>query len=93
LINNFLFFERAKVSGSEEKVADGINHAALFNMRKVFKEYSRFLMESNDDFETRYIPEKNFYKMMLSGFAKTNDQQMTEQQKTALNRSKMLTRN
>lgn len=81
---DFLFFERAKVSGSEEKVADGINHAALFNMRKVFKEYSRFLMESDDEFEARYIPEKNFYRMMLSGFAKTSDQQMNEQQKNRI---------
>lgn len=77
----FNFLERSKIASPEIKVADGVNHPALFNMRKCLKSFPRFLKENNLFFEDRMIPEKNFFKMMVSSFAKTLDQQMDQKQK------------
>ncbi|QDK39211.1 hypothetical protein DOE51_17245 [Bdellovibrio sp. NC01] len=77
----FSFFERAKVSGNEEKVADGVNHPALYNMRHIFKEFPKFLMESPLPFEKRWMLEKDFFKTILSSFAKSRDARMGEKQR------------
>ncbi|UXR64154.1 hypothetical protein EZJ49_13895 [Bdellovibrio bacteriovorus] len=77
----FSFFERAKVSGNTEKVADGVNHPALYNMRTIMKEYPRFLMESPLPFEKRWMTENSFFKTVLSGFAKSRDARMGEKQR------------
>ncbi len=69
----FEYFERAKISGSLSKVADGVNHPALFNMRNIFRHLpDQFL---NEGFESS-IGDAEFYKMILSSFAKTKDTQM-----------------
>nr|BFD64401.1 hypothetical protein BdHM001_30820 [Bdellovibrio sp. HM001] len=77
----FSFFERAKVSGNTEKVADGVNHPALYNMRTLMKDYPRFLMESPLPFEKRWMTENTFFKTVLSGFAKSRDARMGEKQR------------
>ncbi len=77
----FSFFERAKVSGSEEKVADGVNHPALYNMRHLFRAYPQFLAESPLPFEKRWMLEKDFFKTILSSFAKSRDARMGEKQR------------
>ncbi|WP_347357312.1 hypothetical protein [Bdellovibrio sp.] len=77
----FSFFERAKVSGNTEKVADGVNHPALYNMRTIMKSYPRFLMESPLPFEKRWMTENSFFKAVLSGFAKSRDARMGEKQR------------
>jgi uncharacterized protein YdiU (UPF0061 family) len=81
----FSFFERAKVSGTTEKVADGVNHAALYNMRNILKEFPRFLNEGNVAFEDRKMNELNFFKTILSGFAKSRDARMGEKQRIHIN--------
>lgn len=77
----FSFFERAKVSGNEEKVADGVNHPALYNMRHLFKAYPQFLADSPLPFEKRWMLEKDFFKTVLSSFAKSRDARMGEKQR------------
>lgn len=77
----FSFFERAKVSGNTEKVADGVNHPALYNMRSITREYPRFLLESPLPFEKRWMTENTFFKSVLSGFAKARDARMGEKQR------------
>lgn len=77
----FSFFERSKVSGTEEKVADGVNHPALYNMRHLLKAYPKFLSESPLPFEKRWMLEKDFFKTILSGFAKSRDARMGEKQR------------
>ncbi|WII72507.1 hypothetical protein QJS83_01315 [Bdellovibrio sp. 22V] len=77
----FIFFERAKVSGSIEKVADGVNHPALYNMRAIFREYPKFLFESPLPFEKRRMLESSFFKAIVSGFAKARDTRMGEKQR------------
>lgn len=77
----FSFFERAKVSGSTEKVADGVNHAPLYNMRMILKSYPGFLLENSKNFDTAMMPEDKFFKEILSGFAKRKDARMGEKQR------------
>jgi uncharacterized protein YdiU (UPF0061 family) len=74
----YLYFEKAKITGTEENVPDGINHAALFNMRKVLRKYPQFLKMNFKSFQKASMPEKNFYKMMLSSYATASDLQMNE---------------
>ncbi|WP_413585501.1 hypothetical protein [Bdellovibrio sp. HCB274] len=74
----FTFFERAKISGTTEKVADGVNHAALFNMRTIMRELPHILAKSPLPFEKRYMLENEFFKQVLSSFAKTRDARLSE---------------
>lgn len=77
----FSFFERAKISGSTEKVADGVNHAPLYNMRAFLKDYSDFLLKSPLPFEKRWQNENVLFKTILSSFAKSRDTRMGEKQR------------
>ncbi|MBO9668578.1 MAG: YdiU family protein, partial [Bdellovibrio sp.] len=74
----FTFFERSKVSGTTEKVADGVNHAALYNMRSILREFPHTLHASPLPFEKRFMLENDFFKTILSGFAKTRDARLSE---------------
>lgn len=69
----FSFFERAKVSGRTEKVADGINQPALFNIRSLLKTYPQFLLDNGLPFEMRHMGEYVFLKNILSGYAKSRN--------------------
>lgn len=77
----FSFFERAKIRGSTEKVADGVNHAPLYNMRAFLKEYSEFLLNSPLPFDKRWQSENAVFKTILSSFAKSRDTRMGEKQR------------
>ncbi|MEN0059209.1 MAG: hypothetical protein AAGB31_10280, partial [Bdellovibrio sp.] len=77
----FSYFERSKISGQTEEVADGVNHPALFNMRTILREYPRFLAESSLTWDRRAMTEAVFFKSILSSFAKTRDAKMSEQQR------------
>ncbi len=67
----FSYFEKAKVSGTVQKVADGVNHPALFNLRIFLKTFPGHLLDSG--FDSEPIPEKIFFKSILSSFAKSKD--------------------
>lgn len=77
----FSFFEKAKVSGRSEKVADGVNHPALFNLRAILKELPMQLENSILPFENRAMRESLFFKKVLSGYAKSRDARMGEKQR------------
>lgn len=77
----FSYFERAKISGKEEKVADGVNHPALFNVRNILKEFPKFLLNSSGEFKSRLMDPKLFYKLSLSCFAKRKDMKLGEKHK------------
>ncbi|WP_413292486.1 hypothetical protein ACLSU7_13855 [Bdellovibrio sp. HCB185ZH] len=74
----FSYFERAKISGTTEKVADGVNHAALFNVRNIMREYPHHLAKSPMPFEKRFMLDSEFFKQILSSFAKTRDARLSE---------------
>lgn len=77
----FSFFERAKVSGNIEKVPDGVNHPALYNMRSIMRELPKYLSLSEQPFASRMMPENHFYKTILSSFARSRDARMGEKQR------------
>lgn len=66
----FSYFERAKISGRVQKVADGINHPALFNMRKALRLLPETLFTTKTEFQKT---EDDFFKSILSSFAKAKD--------------------
>ncbi|MFP5519574.1 MAG: hypothetical protein ACLGGX_06695 [Bdellovibrionia bacterium] len=61
----YSYFERAKISGNTIKVADGVNHPALFNMRVALSLLPDFYAGQNN--------EKEFFQKILSSFAKKKD--------------------
>lgn len=73
----FAYFERAKVSGKVEKVSDGINHPALFNVRTILRELPKYYAQA-PDMRSTTMNEQTFYKTILSSFAKSRDTRMGE---------------
>jgi hypothetical protein len=70
----YSYFEKAKISGKIEKVADGVNHPALFNMRAILKDLPEYFLKNG--FEYQQMKETEFYKTILSSFAKQQDAQL-----------------
>ncbi len=65
-------FERAKISGTKQKVSDGVNHFPLFNMRDFLREMPAHLLSNSG-----LMPSKDLFKVMLSSFAKNRDTRMS----------------
>lgn len=77
----FSYFEKAKVRGPQQKVPDGTNLPALYNMRRLLaylpKTYLAFL-PSNTDFKSKNIPERDFLKQAVSRFANRQESTLKE---------------
>lgn len=69
----FSWLEGAKVSGSEQKVPDGVNHPALYNLRAILRVLPAFYARAGGDFAAASMHEEELFGIMLSGFAKTRD--------------------
>jgi uncharacterized protein YdiU (UPF0061 family) len=82
----FNYFERAKISGSLQRVADGVNHPALFNMRILMRELPKYFIESTQPFAEDRMEEAAFFNMILSGFAKARDAKIGEKQRFHIQR-------
>lgn len=80
----FTFLERVKISGDQVKVADGVNHPPLFNMRTILGTLPKYLVQAKDGFQQSTMPEKEFFKSILSTFAPTPDIQIEEKQQLAI---------
>ncbi len=68
----YSYFERAKISGTIQKVSDGIDHFPLFNMRDFLREIPAHLLKNSSP-----LPAGQIYKLMLSSFAKNRDSKMS----------------
>lgn len=77
------YFEKAKISGKTEKVADGVNHPALFNMKKMFKDLPKQIDPGQS--KVNSMNEGTLYKLILSSYAKKRDTRMSDRQKQKLN--------
>jgi hypothetical protein len=66
----FSYFERAKVSGTQVKVADGVNHPALFNMRNILGTLPQFYLQSKEILKAT-MPDEDFFALILSSFGKS----------------------
>ncbi|MGZ3745884.1 MAG: hypothetical protein ACXWRE_01030 [Pseudobdellovibrionaceae bacterium] len=65
----FSYFERAKVSGAPIKVADGVNHPALFNMRNILGALPQFYLQSKEGLKASMTGE-DFFASIISTFGK-----------------------
>jgi len=83
----FSFFECAKISGKTEKVADGVNHPALFNMRNILKALPEFYLKQGFD---SFMTANDFYQVMVSSFAKNRDTKMRPKHQSHIENFQML---
>ncbi len=74
----FCYFERAKISGTIEKVADGVNHPPLYNVRALLRMMPELY---GKNFEAQSI-----FKKILSSFSKNRDARMGEKNKRHLHK-------
>lgn len=77
LFLNFSFLERVKTRAKVQKVADGINRPAIFNMRTVIRNLSLFFLDHSNKLEEEEYPIENLFKEMLSDHAGRKDSQIT----------------
>ena len=68
----YSYFERAKISGTAQKVSDGVNHFPLFNMRDFLRAMPEHLIKNASP-----MPSRHLFKIMLSSFAKNRDTRMS----------------
>jgi hypothetical protein len=69
----FSYFERAKISGTAQKVSDGVNHFPLFNMRNFLREMPVHLLKQG-----QLMPASSCFKLILSSFAKSRDHRINK---------------
>jgi uncharacterized protein YdiU (UPF0061 family) len=69
----FCSFEKAKISGTSQKVADGVNHPALFNMRTILRMLPGFYSRDARPFAESSMNAEQFYTLILSSYAKARD--------------------
>jgi len=79
----YSYFERAKVSGTEVKVADGVNHPPLFNMRNILGTLPQHYLQCKEGLRAQ-MPEIAFFKSIVSSFAQAKDAKMGQKQKIAI---------
>lgn len=72
----FSYFERAKISGSVQKVADGVNHPALYNMRNILRILPEYYFKHQSEFQNISMNDEDFFQAILSSFAKHRDARM-----------------
>ncbi len=74
----FSDFERAKINGPKEKVTDGVNHPALYNLRTILRDLPEFYLKSSAE---QFMPAETFFQSILSSFAKSQDLRLGESQR------------
>jgi len=70
-LKEFSYFERAKVSGSSRRVADGINHPALFNMRTALRILAEHFVKVTA--AGPFLAAEELFPQIVSQFAKQQD--------------------
>lgn len=81
----FSYFERAKISGAPRKVADGINHPALYNMRLILRVLPERYISDKGPLNGRQMDENEFYATLLSSYSKARDARLGEKQRRHIN--------
>lgn len=85
-IKEFKYFESAKISGHMKKVADGVNHPALFNMKSFLRFSTAQFIKIK--FDQTALNEKllhRYYSVMLSKYATKKEKRIGQKQKERLN--------
>jgi uncharacterized protein YdiU (UPF0061 family) len=69
----FSYFERAKIQGPQQKVPDGVNLPALYNMRRILTVLPEVYLKMTSGLNSSFMSETEFLKNAISGFAKRQD--------------------
>lgn len=70
----FSYFETAKVRGSVKRVADGVNHPALFDLKPALRELPEYFLKNN--FRRAWMTPETFFRLIRSDFARGKDAKM-----------------
>ncbi len=76
----FKYFEKIKTTKKTEKVADGVNRPAIFNMRDLLRELPHLLIENKG----KLIPSEILFNMIISSHANKLDMEMSKKQNELL---------
>lgn len=82
----FSWFERAKVAGAPQKVPDGVNQPALYNVRNILRVLPLYYARTGRSFEESSMHEEQFFTLILSGFAKSRDAKLSEKHRHRIRR-------
>lgn len=80
----FSLLERAKVSGDQIKVADGVNQPPLFNMRTILSTLPRYFLRCKDGFAQGQMPSELIFKSIISSFAPEATDELKEKHADAI---------
>ncbi len=72
LYQDYLVLEKTKTSAAVQKLPDGINHPAIFNMRAFLREYPQLLKS-----ETSKVSVAEVFQLIQSGFSTAKDKKLT----------------
>lgn len=86
LFRNFSYFESVKTYRKLQKVADGVNRPAVFNMRSWIREMSAFLSESSDNFTEAQFNPREIFNAMLTSHASRRDSRLNSRLKARIQR-------
>lgn len=74
-------FEKAKISGAPQKVADGVNHPPLYNLRRMLRVLPDHYLRARRPLSEAQMDPAEFHSLMLSTFAKSRDLRMGRKHK------------
>jgi len=78
LYDSFSYFERIKTYRKMQRVADGVNRPAIFNMRAIAAHLPGFFHAHIDSFPEVLMPESEFFSLMVSSHATRKDKRMND---------------
>ncbi len=84
LYQDFLILETTKTLAGTQKLPDGINHPAIYNMRAFLREYPQLLKLTDDFSGTEKISQEEVFQLVQSHFASRRDKRLTTSIKTKL---------
>ena len=77
LYQEFLVLEKAKTLGAPQKLPDGVNHPAIFNMRAFLREYPQLLKLTGDFSGVEKISPEEIFQLIQSRFSTRRDKRFT----------------
>lgn len=84
--DEFSYLERKKTYRREQRVADGVNRPAIFNMRQVLSELPTQLFLHISEFDKFQLAPRELLEMMLSDYAMGPDRRLTKRLARRLDR-------
>lgn len=81
----FTWFESAKVSGTAQKVPDGVNHPALYNMRTILRAMPVYFARNSKNFDRAAMDANEFHSLILSSYAKARDARLSHKHRLRIN--------